>query len=241
MALRLSTGARNAMLGKTQSTVRSLLCLNTISFDSASKEIRDSGSGLVTAGFIVGDLVRVAGSASNNSTFTVTAVAAGALTVSESVTDEAAGTVTALAAASGGSLRDVFENGILEFYSGSQPSSPDDAVQGTLLFSVTVGAGTFTPGSEDSGLEFGDATEGYIEKASGETWQGVGVAAGTVGWFRLKGNATDTGASSTTLPRIDGSVGTSGADLNMAATTIAIGATYTIDTFKFTYPMQYGA
>jgi hypothetical protein len=36
------------------------------------------------------------------------------------------------------------------------------------------------------------------------------------------------------LPRIDGSIGVSGAQLNMSSTVITIGATITIDTFTVT-------
>ena len=86
-----------------------------------------------------------------------------------------------------------------------------------------------------------DPLAGEIEKASGETWQDTGIAAGVAGYFRFVANPTDGGGGSTTLPRIDGSVGTSGADLNMSNTTIAIGATYTIDSFKLTLPEYYGA
>jgi hypothetical protein len=54
-------------------------------------------------------------------------------------------------------------------------------------------------------------------------------------------NPTDAGASSTTLPRIDGSVGVSGADLNISNTVLVVGRTYTIDTFVLTLPEYYGA
>ena len=112
---------------------------------------------------------------------------------------------------------------------------------GTLLLEVSVDAGAFVAGAFDNGLEFGDAAAGIIAKAAGETWQDAGLAAGTAGYFRLVANPTDNGALSTALPRIDGSVGTSGADLNMSSTSISVGSTYTIDTFQLTLPEYYGA
>lgn len=70
------------------------VAVTTISFDSASKEIRDSANGL--ASFVVGTKVVITGTTSNNATKTITAVAAGALTVSETLTTEGAGAAVTL-------------------------------------------------------------------------------------------------------------------------------------------------
>ena len=71
----------------------------TISFSATTgNHILDSGSGFVTAGFAVGDKVIVSGSASNDGVYTVTAVAAGDLTVTETVTPTAAGATITLKA-----------------------------------------------------------------------------------------------------------------------------------------------
>lgn len=244
MTLKLSTAVRNQMLGLTNPTVV-LMAENTIALvDGGAGEdtITDTGSGFVTAGFVVGDTITIAGSAADDGTYTLTGVAAGTLNVATgSFTGEAAGNVIAIAAAQGGSLRDIFQNGVIEIYSGSQPADADTAVSGTLLGTITVGSGAFSAGSETNGLEFGTAASGEIEKASTETWSMQAIATGTAGYFRFKGNATDAGGASTTLPRIDGSIGTSGADLNMSTTSITSGNTYTIDSFKFTLPEYYGA
>jgi len=67
----------------------------TISFDAASKEIRDSGNGFVTAGFVAGQYALVTGSTKNNGKYTIVSATAGVLVVSETVTNESAGaTVT---------------------------------------------------------------------------------------------------------------------------------------------------
>lgn len=63
----------------------------TISFDAASKEIRDSGNGFVTAGFVAGQFSLVTGSTKNNGKYTIVSVTAGALTVTETLSDESAG------------------------------------------------------------------------------------------------------------------------------------------------------
>ncbi len=71
---------------------------NTISFSSATKTISDSANGL---GFLQpGDLIRIsgAGEAGNNEIFTVATAGAGAVTVAEDITDEAAGATVAIEA-----------------------------------------------------------------------------------------------------------------------------------------------
>lgn len=244
MTLKLSTGMRNLMLGIQEPTVV-LMAENTIAIvdgGAGDDTITDTGSGFITAGFVTGMDVTIAGSAADDGTYTCTDVATGTLSFATgSFTGEVAGNVIALASATGGSVRDILQNGIIEIRSGSQPTNADAAVTGTLLGTITVGSGDFTPGSETNGIELGTASSGEISKSSSETWSMSAVATGTAGWFRYKGNATDTGTASTTLPRIDGSISTSGGDLNISSTSITSGNTYTIDSFKFTLPEYYGA
>lgn len=63
----------------------------TISFTASTKTIADSGNGFVTAGFRAGSSIIVTGSASNNGTYTVVSVSAGAIVVSETLVNESAG------------------------------------------------------------------------------------------------------------------------------------------------------
>jgi len=129
-----------------------------------------------------------------------------------------------------------FANGVIEIYSGAQPATADSAVTGTLLGTVTLNSGAFTPGVATNGLTFAAASGGAVSKSG--VWSFNGIAAGTAGWFRLKGNATDAGGVSTTLPRLDGSIAVSGADMNLSNISIAIGAPNTIDSFTWTQPAQ---
>ena len=249
MALKLSTGLRNNLLGL-QATVRASFQGITGAFVDGGigqDTITDSDSGFVTAGFAPGQVLFCKGAttAGNNTNVTgavIQDVEAGTISLLTGIVSaEAFIASTLIAAAEGGSLKDVFRDGVLRVYSGSQPSSPDSATNGTLLVTVTVSSGAFVAGAFDNGLEFGTAASGAISKSASETWQGLGLAAGTAGWFRLSANPTDAGGADTTLPRIDGNVGTSGADLNMSSTSIVVGSTYTIDTFTFTLPEYYGA
>jgi hypothetical protein len=210
--------------------------------------ITDSGNNLITNGFAPGQVLFAKGATSpaNDTAVTgavVQGVVAGTLTLLTGVVDtaEAFAAATIITASEGGSLKDIMRDGVLRIYSGAQPSSPDNAVSGTLLIEVSVDAGAFAHGAFANGLEFGAPSSGQISKGAGETWQDQGLANGTAGWFRFCGNPSDTGAASTSLPRLDGSVGTSGADLNMSSTSVVSGSTYTIDTLTLTLPEYYGA
>ena len=251
MSLKLSQGLRDDMLGLKGTIVGAIVGATLAFVDGGGSpdSITDSGNGFLTAGFAPGDVLFVQGATTpaNDTAITgavILTVAAGTITFATGTVDtaEAGAAGTVVAVARGGSMKDIFKDGVLRIYSGSQPTSPDNAASGTLLLEVTESGGTFAHGAFANGLEFeDDPTEGEMEKASGETWQGTGLVAGTAGWFRFCANPTDNGAASTTLPRIDGSVGSSGADLNMSSTTITVGATYTLDSFKLTLPEYYGA
>ena len=244
----------------------------------------------------------------------------------------------------GGSLKRALANGAIEIYSGSQPTTADDAVAGSLLATITLASGTRTkevkavgaltlsgtsgsantftlngieimgsavtsdgtvagtatkvatainnnpkntyvvastngadgvitltalPGfgtlvntwvpagtgttisfgsatnmtggvNAVNGLTFGDSVAGAVTKNPLETWSGTATGTGTAGWFRYVGSIADAGAadSSEVYIRIDGNVGTSGANLNMSSTSIVTSAVQTISTFSFTEPAQ---
>lgn len=131
---------------------------------------------------------------------------------------------------------EAFNDGTIYVYSGPQPATADAAVQGTLLLQVTVDNGAWAAGSPTNGLGFDAPAAGVISKAAAEVWRGLGVTTGTAGWFRLVGNATDAGGSSTTLPRLDGTVAVSGGDMNMSSISIVTSAPTTVDVFQFTLP-----
>jgi hypothetical protein len=129
-------------------------------------------------------------------------------------------------------------HGVIDIYSGPQPLTADSAAAGVLLGQVSVDAGAFTPGSPTNGLTFDAPAAGTISKAAAENWKFTGLANGTAGWFRFKGNATDNDLASTTLVRMDGTCGTTGADLNLSNLSIVTGSPNTIDAFDFTIPAQ---
>ena len=130
---------------------------------------------------------------------------------------------------------EIFANGVIEIRSGSQPTNADSAATGTLLGTVTIAHGAFTPGTATNGLTWATPASGAVSKST-DLWQFVGLTTGNAGWFRLKGNALDTGALSTTLPRLDGSIGSTGADMNLSTLAISDNAVTTIDSFTVTFP-----
>jgi hypothetical protein len=240
----------------------------------------------------------------------------------------------------GGALKQAFANSRIQVYTGSKPASPDAAIAGTLLATITLNAGVFTPevqavgsvaltgggagsvntitvdaisilpaavpfngtlaqtaldvisaindnskntkfvasftlpatitltakpglgtqgngvvvstvttitktdtdltGGTDAanGLTFDDASGGVISKPATTVWSGIAAQTGTAGWFRMLGSVADAGVadSAETFIRLDGTVATSGADLNMSNTNFVAGATQTLSTFSFTMP-----
>jgi hypothetical protein len=127
-------------------------------------------------------------------------------------------------------------NGCLFLYTGSQPASADAAVTGSLAVKVTLASGAFVFGTATNGINFDAPVAGVINKAAAETWSGVGLINDTIGWFRFCANPADVFGVSTTLLRMDGSVGVGGADLNLGTVAARIGAPLTIDTFQWTMP-----
>ena len=131
-----------------------------------------------------------------------------------------------------GALKTQLANGVIYLYSGTQPASPDSAVTGTLIATVTVDGGAWAAGTATNGLEFGTPANATIDKASAENWKFTCTTAGTIGFGRFVGNAADNGAQSTTLPRIDFSVGVTSGAMRMSKTTYALGETGVIQQFQ---------
>lgn len=86
------------------------------------------------------------------------------------------------------------------------------------------------------GLHWGSVSAGVIAKESAYAWSGSCVAAGAAGYFRISENSDTPANTSTTAIRVDGNIGTSGADLIVGTTTVSIGTPLTIDSGNFTFP-----
>ena len=108
---------------------------------------------------------------------------------------------------------DIGSAATIEIRSGSKPATPESTVTGTLLATVAI-SGSFT------------ASGGALTSADPAS---VTVAAsGTAGYFRLK---TSGGTA-----KVDGTVGTSGADMNLSTTSLVAGGTVDLGVVTLTAP-----
>jgi hypothetical protein len=108
-------------------------------------------------------------------------------------------------------------SGYIRIYSGSQPATPETAASGTLLAELRFNA-----------TAFGAAASGVLT-ANAITSDATADATNTAGYYRaLKSDGT------TAL--WDGSVSTSGADLNLNSTAIQSGASVSISALTYTLP-----
>lgn len=131
--------------------------------------------------------------------------------------------------ASGG-IKNGLNLGFIAIMSGSQPSSPNTGATGTLLGTVTVN------GDGVTGLGFDAAVDGVIAKAAAQTWKFTGLAAGIAGWYRFYAPGDTITNTDATKPRVDGAIGTSGAELNLSNVSIQVGQVNTVDAYTITMP-----
>lgn len=135
-----------------------------------------------------------------------------------------------LAGGANGGIKNAFNGGFIAILSGSQPNSANTGATGTLLGTVTVN------GDGTTGISFDAPVAGVISKAAAEAWKFTGLAAGIAGWFRMYAAGDTITATDSTKPRIDGAIGTSGAELNLSNVTIAVGQVNTVDSFTIGEP-----
>ena len=128
-----------------------------------------------------------------------------------------------------GPLKTIMALGFIKLYSGAEPANADAAITGTLLSTISVN-------STGTGLSFDTAAvAAVLSKAPAEVWSGTNAAGGTATYYRHVA-AGDDGALSTTQARIQGTVGTVGAELNLSSVILANGATQTIDYYSVALP-----
>lgn len=119
-----------------------------------------------------------------------------------------------------------FAGGSIRLFTGTPPATPNDAETGTLLGIVSVNG-------DGTGLQFSPAIA-YVTNPPADRWAFTALASGQVGYFRLVAPG-DTGATNSTDPRIDGTVGPafSGSDMEWETTAVTVAATYALDSFVY--------
>lgn len=129
-----------------------------------------------------------------------------------------------------GSLRATMAAGFLRIYTGAPPADADAAVTGTLITTISISSG-------GTGINFDTAAAaGVLAKAPAEVWSGVNGSTNTAGYFRHVA-VGDTGVSSATQARIQGTVGVTGADLNLTSVSLVSAATQVIDFYTVAMPL----
>lgn len=113
--------------------------------------------------------------------------------------------------------------------SGGIPVNAEAAELGNLLVTYSLN------GLGVTGMTLNAATiaNGTISRDATQNISGTGVANGNAAYYRLV-LPSDTGVLSTTQPRCQGLVGTSGSDFNIGSVAISIGVTYTLGQFSQT-------
>lgn len=106
-------------------------------------------------------------------------------------------------------------SGLLSIYSGTQPTNPDTALSGNTLLAQLPCSATFAAGSS-----------GGVLTANAITTESSANATGTATW----GTLTTSGGTR----KVDFSVGTSGADLNLNTTSIVAGASVACSSLTIT-------
>lgn len=133
-----------------------------------------------------------------------------------------------------GSLKASLDGGVLVLFSGTVPSSPDDALPGDA---VMLNVYTDDDQGPLFGLDFAaSASAGTLSKAPAQPWKGTSVAAGNASFFVFAANPLDAMGASTTEKRVLGTVGGPGADMFVQSVAIADATEYTIDYFSVTIP-----
>lgn len=151
----------------------------------------------------------------------------------------------------GSSLKSQLDGGFISIYAGPVPDTADEALDttvttGTHTLLVKIASDAVAVDDGATGLTFAAAAASRaIVKTASETWQGrvhflgkdqaqAGVGPLTATFYRFHKAADTTGefggsaAGGASTPRIQGTVGTSGADLNLTSVSLSDNASNTV-------------
>lgn len=125
-------------------------------------------------------------------------------------------------------LGSLMNSGAIYVYSGTKPTTPDNAPNGTLLAIVTTEGRTYNPSDDaiEAGLRLQLFPPGGLVKVG--VWRLVGQATGTATWFRWCSRGYDGFGFSETRCRIDGDIGS---ELQLTETAITAATRMEIESF----------
>lgn len=250
MTVRLSTPARDSFLGAKDQiggkSVASFSSVSAITVSSASNAfvLGSNTQNFFTSGFAAGDYISVtsADNASNDVVADITQITSSGdkMLVNASLTSASSSNNVnmTISTVGGKSVKDMFKYHVLRVYAGTPPSDCDDTETGTLLLELTSSGNSVTAGTTTNGLSFASVSSGAISASSGQTITGTGLATGTAGYYRMYTNSKLTGAVTSTNPskRIQGSVGTSNAQLILGTTQITKSVATTVTAHQIQMP-----
>ena len=256
MTLRVSTGLRNYMLthgslkdalqnGELQiwsgsqpgsadyAPTGTLLCTITASSGARTAEVQATGSVTLTGGS--------SGSINTVTVNSINIIPQGAVNYNTSLNQTAADLAAAINSnVSSPGYYATASGAVVTIYAPKgMGATPNTYVVTATLTTITASYANMSGGvTAVNGLHLAYAAAGAIAKDAAQTWTGVNVASNTAGWFRFVGSVADSGLadSAETQIRLDGSISTSGADLNLTSTTLTQGATQTISSFSISMP-----
>lgn len=127
------------------------------------------------------------------------------------------------------------EGSLLLIYGGTAPANADAAATGILLCTVSLddtGTGITFEAAATSTTPY---TTSVLEKNAGENWEGSVTTAGLATHYRhvVKG---DSGNQSYLEPRIQGTIASLGADLDLPDPNLILSAVQRIDFYRIALP-----
>lgn len=133
-------------------------------------------------------------------------------------------------------FKPLFDGGVIRVFSGSQPTSANDAETGTFLGAITrngvpLGYGDY------AGLSYVQNGP-YILHDSTFLFGFTPVATGAASWFRVVGPGADDGGASFSHPRVDGVVTAvgDGGQLQLPSTSVVSGSLIIPISFLYAIP-----
>ena len=131
-----------------------------------------------------------------------------------------------------GDLTALLSGGVIRIYAGAVPANADAAVTGNTLLCV------ISNNSAGTGITMSTtAASGVLSKSASEVWSGSVLVNGTATFYRFS-PISDAGDldSTAAIPRLQGSVGTLGADLGFSSALFTIGNTKAVDVYDLAQP-----
>jgi len=259
MAERISTGMRDAILGMKRALLDDCVMKIYSGTAPASADDEVTGTLLVTVSKSSGTVSTTIRSKPDRWLFTIATGSTTGNTVKVNVTVDGVGpttyTYTILATdttdelVAEGVARMLNDIPQIEAICLGSVFAPRSVVLQSRVFGLTLtianGGGSYAiaPTQIEAGsraatnsIYFAKPASGVMSKST-DTWSGTIAATGVAGYFRIV-RPDDDGLLSTTQKRLQGTISTSGAELNMGNTSLTATETHTVTTYSLTEPAE---